>query len=342
MQLWVDAVLIVVIALLIDRFIGEVPNSIHPLRWMGNLLGAIDRRIKNRGTRMTSVLGFLSYLLVFTLFSGIGLFLTTLCRYYVSDLVSPEVGEVLWIVVTAFIFKISFAIFSFRKHCDPIRKDLDDGRVEDAAAKVQMIVSRNTKGMDAEHIASSCCETVSENLVDSVYSPVLYFGLFGIPGAVMFRCANLMDAMWGYLNEKYGRLGFFPAKFDDVLGFITSRVSPYFVALAGMIMHMDWRAAVPAAKAEHTKTPSPNSGWSMTAVAAVLGISMEKKGVYVMGAGPMPTTEDVRRCCRLVGLFSVLFLLTVGLILYVLLGVHVQCFAEGITYDILQWIGGFF
>ncbi len=342
MQLWVDAVLIVVIALLIDRFIGEVPNSIHPLRWMGNLLGAIDRRIKNRGTRMTSVLGFLSYLLVFILFSGIGLFLTTLCRYYVSDLVSPEVGEVLWIVVTAFIFKISFAIFSFRKHCDPIRKDLDDGRVEDAAAKVQMIVSRNTKGMDAEHIASSCCETVSENLVDSVYSPVLYFGLFGIPGAVMFRCANLMDAMWGYLNEKYGRLGFFPAKFDDVLGFITSRVSPYFVALAGMIMHMDWRAAVPAAKAEHTKTPSPNSGWSMTAVAAVLGISMEKKGVYVMGTGPMPTTEDVRRCCRLVELSSVLFLLTVGLILYVLLGVHVQCFAEGITYDILQWIGGFF
>ena len=342
MQLWVDAVLIVVLALLIDRFIGEVPNSIHPLRWMGNLLGAIDRRIKNRGTRMTSVLGFLSYLLVFILFSGIGLFLTTLCRYYVSDLISPEVGEVLWIVVTAFIFKISFAIFSFRKHCDPIRKDLDEGRVEDAAAKVQMIVSRNTKGMDAEHIASSCCETVSENLVDSVYSPVLYFGLFGIPGAVMFRCANLMDAMWGYLNEKYGRLGFFPAKFDDVLGFITSRVSPYFVALAGMIMHMDWRAAVPAAKAEHTKTPSPNSGWSMTAVAAVLGISMEKKGVYVMGTGPMPTTEDVRRCCRLVELSSVLFLLTVGLILYVLLGVHVQCFAEGITYDILQWIGGFF
>ena len=340
MSIWIDAVLIVVLALLIDRFIGEVPNAIHPLRWMGNLLGAIDRRIRNRGTRMTSVLGFLSYLLVFILFSGIGLLITTVCRYYVSDIVSPEVGEVLWIIASAFIFKISFAIFSFRKHCDPIRKDLDEGRVEDAAAKVQMIVSRNTKGMDAEHIASSCCETVSENLVDSVYSPVLYFGLFGIPGAVMFRCANLMDAMWGYLNEKYGRLGFFPAKFDDVLGFITSRVSPYFVALAGMILHMDWRASVPAAKAEHTKTPSPNSGWSMTAVAAVLGISMEKRGVYVMGTGPMPTTEDVRRCCRLVELSSVLFLLTVGLIFYVVLGVHVQCFAEGVTFDILEWIGG--
>lgn len=338
LDLWIDAALVVVLALLIDRFIGEVPNSIHPLRWMGNLLGAIDRRIGNRTSKRTSVLGFLSYLLVFLLFSGIALFITTVCRFYVSDLVSPVVGEVLWIVVSAFIFKISFAIFSFRKHCDPIRKDLDEGRVEDAAAKVQMIVSRNTKGMDPEHIASSCCETVSENLVDSVYSPVFYFGLFGIPGAVMFRCANLMDAMWGYLNEKYARLGFFPAKFDDVLGFITSRVSPYFVALAGMILKMDWRASVPAAKAEHTKTPSPNSGWSMTAVAAVLGISMEKKDVYVMGTGPMPTTDDVRRCCRLVELSSMLFLLTVGLVCYIILGVHVQMFAEGLMFDLLELI----
>ena len=94
MSIWIDAVLIVVLALLIDRFIGEVPNAIHPLRWMGNLLGAIDRRIRNRGTRMTSVLGFLSYLLVFILFSGIGLLITTVCRYYVSDIVSPEVGLV--------------------------------------------------------------------------------------------------------------------------------------------------------------------------------------------------------------------------------------------------------
>lgn len=342
MQLWVDAVLVVVLALLIDRFIGEVPNSVHPLRWMGNLLGAIDRRISDRASRFTSVLGFLSYLLVFVIFSGLGLTITTVCRIIVSDAVSPVVGEALWIIATAFIFKVSFAIFSFRCHCRPICGDLDGGRVEDAASKVQMIVSRDTRGMDAEHIASSCCETVSENLVDSVYSPVLYFGILGIPGAVMFRCANLMDAMWGYLNERYGRLGFFPAKFDDVLGFLTSRVSPYFVALAGMILGMDWRAAVPAARMEHGKTPSPNSGWSMTAVSATLGISMEKRGVYVMGSGRLPTTDDVRRCCRLVELSSMLFLLTVGLILYVLVGVHVQVLCEDLTYRAIEGFLGLF
>ena len=308
MVLWLDAILVVVLALAIDRYIGEVPNSVHPLRWMGNILAAIDRHVSCRGSRKAILIGLLSYLLVFLLFTGIGLLLTSLVRYGLSAAVSPLAGEIAWIVVTAVLFKISFAIFSFRKHCDPICADLDAGRTEDAAAKVQMIVSRNTKGMDAEHIASSCCETVTENLVDSIYSPVLYFG---------------------YLNDKYALLGRFPAKFDDVLGFVTSRASPYFIALAGMMLGMDWRASVPAAKAEHTMTPSPNSGWSMTAAAAVLGISMEKRGVYVMNGGhPMPTTADVRRCCRLIELSAIIYLLLVGIILYGLIGIQVQLFAE--------------
>ena len=66
----------------------------------------------------------------------------------------------------------------------------------------------------------------------------------------------------------------------------------------------------------------------MTAVAATLGISMEKRGVYVMGTGPMPTTDDIRRCCRLVELTSIIYMLTVTFILYALFGIHVQAFVE--------------
>ena len=67
MELWIDGVLIIIAALLIDRFIGELPNSVHPLRWMGNILGFIDRHISRRDTAATSAIGFLSYLLVFVL-----------------------------------------------------------------------------------------------------------------------------------------------------------------------------------------------------------------------------------------------------------------------------------
>ena len=323
-----DAALIVVLAILIDAVIGEVPNAIHPLRWIGNTVSFLDRHIKRTSKAATRFKGFLSYLFVFLLFGTIAILILALVRHYL--------GEWAWIIVSALFFKVSFAVFSFRRHCKPIQQDLRNGDLDAAAAKTQMIVSRNTKGMDAEHIASSCTETITENLVDSVVSPTTYFGLLGMPGAIMFRCANLMDAMWGYLNEKFGNLGFFVAKLDDVLGFIGSRISIVFVTITAMIMGMDWRSVIPMARAGKNLTPSPNSSWSMVACAAALGIRMEKKGVYVMGKGDMPTVDDITRCYHLVELTSIIFILLVTLPLFAFVGVHVQLFFE----DALLMLGG--
>ncbi len=313
---------IVVLAIVIDAVIGELPNAVHPLRWTGNVVGWLDRHFKRTGAFATKLKGFLGYLITFSIFFIVSLVLTALAHHYL--------GWIGWVIVSAFVFKVSFAIFSFRKHCKPIQRDLMNGDLDAAAAKTQMIVSRKTAGMDAEHIASSCTETISENLVDSVVSPTTYFGIFGVFGSSMFRCANLMDAMWGYINEKYGNLGYFVAKFDDVLGFITSRISIVFVVLSAFLMRMDWRSVIPMAKAGSKLTPSPNSSWSMVACAAALGISMEKKDVYVMGKGPMPTSDDITRCYKLVELTSILFMLIVTLPLFAFIGIHVQLFFENL------------
>ena len=322
MELWLSAVCIVVGAILIDAVIGEVPNAIHPLRWTGNLVYFLDRHIKRTSKFATRLKGFFSYLIVAGLYLFIALSIIALSREYLNEYV--------WIVLSAFVFKVSFAVFSFRRHVKPIQKDLLNGDLEAAAEKTQMIVSRKTKGMDAEHIASSCTETISENLVDSVISPTMYFGIFGIPGAIIFRCANLMDAMWGYINEKYGDLGFFVAKFDDVLGFVSSRISPVFVTIAAFILRMDWKPVISMAREGKNLTPSPNSSWSMVACAAALGIRMEKVGVYVMGKGEMPTVNDITRCYHLVEFTSLLFILCITLPLYVFLGVHVQIWFEDV------------
>ena len=322
MELWLSAILIVLLAVIIDATIGEVPNAIHPLRWTGNLVAFLDRHIRRTSKLATNLKGFFAYVIVACLYLFIALSIIALSREYLNEYV--------WIVLSAFVFKVSFAVFSFRRHVKPIQRDLENGDLEAAAAKTQMIVSRKTKGMDAEHIASSCTETITENLVDSVMSPTLYFGLLGIPGAIIFRCANLMDAMWGYLNEKYGDLGFFVAKFDDVLGFISSRLSPLFVTIAAFLMGMEWRPVIRMAREGKDLTPSPNSSWSMVACAAALGIRMEKVGVYVMGKGEMPTVKDITRCYHLVEFTSLLFIFLVTLPLYVFLGIHVQLWFEGI------------
>lgn len=335
MPFWADALIIILLAILIDRFIGEPPNKFHPLRWMGNVLGWIDRRLKKRKGLWAATLGFLSYLLVLLLFGGLALLTTSCIRIYVPD----PYGEVLWIMVSAMILKVSFAIFSFRKHCEPICKDLEEGKIEAAADKVQMIVSRDTKGMDSEHIASSCCETISENYADSVCTPVFYAGILGIPGAFMFRCANLMDAMWGYKNEEYGDLGHFPARWDDVLGFMTSRVSALFIALGAILLRLNWRDAINTALKENDMTPSPNSGWPMTATAGALDISMEKKGVYIMNSEkPLPNQDDVRRCLSLIELSSILFILIVTAPLYMFIGVYVQVFVEDLLISGIEWV----
>ena len=284
MQLWADAILIAVLALVIDRCLGDPSNRYHPLRWMGNILNAIDNRVKRRQSKTAVLMGFLSYLFVLLLFGGVALLITGGVRillggFYPFEIagVQLSVGELLWILVTAYLTKITFALFAFRRFCKPIEEDLNNGDLDAAAAKTQMMVNRKMAGMDLPHITSSCCETISENLVDSVVSPLMYFGIFGLPGAVAFRCANLMDAMWGRLNEKYKDIGHFPARWDDVLGFIPSRLSPLFVGFAAWLMRIKGRKpAMKAAMREHTKTPSPNSGWPMTATAAAMGVSFEK------------------------------------------------------------------
>ena len=316
------------LAFVIDAVIGDVPNAVHPLRWMGNLLDKIDKKITRKSRRSTIAKGFLSYMLVLFIFAFVSLFILALIRTQIGLIGSVNMGELIWIVVCAFMFKLTFAVYSFRRHCRPIQKDLRNDDLVNAASKVQMIVSRKTEGMDAEHISSCCAETISENYADSVCSPAFYYSIFGIFGAWMFRCVNLMDAMWGYLNEKYGDLGYFPAKFDDILGYITSRISIIFIAAASIFVGGSPRNAISVAMSEHGKTPSPNSGWPMTAAAGALGFRMEKEGVYVMGKGGMPTVQDISRCYKLVEMAALLFFILVAIPIYMTVGIHIQVFME--------------
>jgi adenosylcobinamide-phosphate synthase len=333
------------LALLIDLVAGDVPNAVHPLRWMGNILNRLDKSITRKNRRGTVFKGFLSYLLVLFIFAFVTLTVLALIRVKTGGdpidlgiLGMTSIGEILWIIVCAFIFKLTFAVISFRRHCGPIQRDILNGDNEAAAAKVQMIVSRDTRGMDAEHIASSCAETISENYADSIVSPTFYFGLLGMFGAWMFRCCNLMDAMWGYLNEKYGDLGYFPAKFDDVLGYVTARISIVFIALASVFVRGSPRKAISTAMEQHNMTPSPNSGWPMTAAAGALGISMEKKDVYVMGHGSLPTVKDISRCLVLIEIAAVLFFVLVTVPLFVFVGVHVQVYIEDMIIKLFEAI----
>lgn len=159
------------------------------------------------------------------------------------------------------------------------------------------IVSRDTTGLTADDIRQASLESLAENLSDSVIAPLFWFALFGLPGAAVYRFANTADAMWGYRGD-WEWAGKFAARADDLLSLVPARVTA-FILICGGTNHCNLLRLWHEAK----RTPSPNSGWPMSALALRLGIRLEKRGVYVLNAqGSAPSSSDVGRAVRLVSL----------------------------------------
>jgi adenosylcobinamide-phosphate synthase len=144
-------------------------------------------------------------------------------------------------------------------------------------------------------VRESAIESLAENLNDSVVAPLFWFVVAGLPGAALYRFANTADAMWGYRGERHGRdwtwAGKWAARADDVLSWVPARLT---AVLFGALRR--W----PTLAGEAGRTPSPNSGWPMAAMALALGVRLNKPGVYSLnGVGRAPVAADTARALRL-------------------------------------------
>ena len=128
--------------------------------------------------------------------------------------------------------------------------------------------------------------------------------LFGLPGAAVYRFANTADAMWGYRGTYRGQhwewAGKWAARADDVLSWLPARLTAALIASR----RIAWKTLA----AEARKTPSPNSGWPMAAMALALGITLRKPGVYRLNpAGAEPDAAHVGAAQRLAGRVVTIF-----------------------------------
>jgi adenosylcobinamide-phosphate synthase len=184
---------------------------------------------------------------------------------------------------------------------------LKDG-VQNGRAKVKMLVSRDTAKLEREHILSAGYESMTENLTDSIISPLFYFSLFGLAGAAIFRATNTMDAMLGYRDERE-RLGWCSARMDDILNFVPARLTVLLLLLY-FAFEGKFSDAVRVMRRDGHKRPGFNGGIVMAAMAGGTGIRFEKPGVYTIGDGERTLDEagsDIIRTCRVVTItFTVL------------------------------------
>lgn len=285
------------IALAVDRWLGEPPAALHPVVWMGNYLGAIGSRVAPRMHAARPVdlpmffIGALTWCVGAACAWGVAMALQTLVVQWLAP----------WAValLLGLLLKPLFAWRMLRDEVLAVEAalavSLDAGRKQ-----LARLVSRDVSSLSEREVRESAIESLAENLNDSLVAPVFWFVLFGLPGAALYRFANTADAMWGYRGERNGRdwtwLGKWAARADDVLSWVPARITVVLLALAAW----RWPTGAAGLSGEARRTPSPNSGWPMAAMALLLGVRLAKPGVYALNAeGRAPSAADMQRTAQL-------------------------------------------
>jgi adenosylcobinamide-phosphate synthase len=208
---------------------------------------------------------------------------------------------VLPLLLSAFLLKSTFAMRCLLEVSADIGRMIESD-MEGAKAMLPALVGRDTASLTSGQASSAVIESLSENYVDGILSPIFYYILFapfglGLEAALAFKAISTMDSMVGYKTKGLKEIGFAGAKADDLANFIPARLSILLIALAKPGRAA---AAIHAALRDHSATPSPNSGWPMAACAGSLGIRLEKPGYYVLEADGKPaSTSDVPRALGL-------------------------------------------
>lgn len=260
-------ILVLLVAVLLDLVYGEPPGRIHPVVWMGRLAGFLEDHAPASHRRLY---GALMVLIAASSFTAAGAILS-------------HTEHPLAILASAYLLKSTFSLRMLVSEALRIQRCLQEGCLEAAIGMLKSFVSRDTTGFDSEKVCSAVIESVSENYVDSILSPLFYYALFGLPGALAYKVVNTLDSMIGYTTPEYADLGFPAARLDDVLNYIPARLSALFISLASFST-----TPLQAALREHRATPSPNSGWPMAAAACALDVALEKPGVYRLNQGGVP------------------------------------------------------
>src|SRR6185369_17954835 len=89
--------------------------------------------------------------------------------------------------------------------------------------------------------------------------------------------------------EYFGKVA---ARLDDLMNLVPARLAGVAIVLAAVVT-ADSVGALRALARDRARTESPNAGWTMAAMAGALGVMLEKPGVYRLGSGPLPGSDDI-------------------------------------------------
>ena len=299
-----EPIVIVAFALGIDFVFGDPKNRYHPTAWIGTLIAKLTPLAKNQNTYVEKLGG----IFVVAITVGVVVTLLSILDTGISLLTTDWVTIVVSGVVVVILLKTTIAIRGMEKHAKAVLESLDQNNLDMARTNLSMIVKRNTKNLDKNHVISGVLESISENTVDGVTGPLFYFALFGLPGAFVYRVINTVDSMIGYKTDIFKNIGWFGATCDTILNYIPSRLTGLVMIISAAILQNNWKESYKIMIRDGKKTESPNAGYPMAALAGALETKFEKINHYKLGNGEIIlTTEHVNSALTMMKLTSILF-----------------------------------
>ncbi len=319
----IHAAAILFVAFTLDLILGDPVLPFHPVRLMGAVIGFMERvllRVKLSGLLGGTIL----------VVGVVGLFVGA---YLAARLFLTGFHPWLATPLDLYLSYSCLALTDLLKHAMPVGEALDRGDLTQARAALQEIVGRDTGYLNSAGVARGAVESVAENFVDGVLSPLFWFSagaiLFqplqfleftagGVCAMLCFKAVSTLDSMIGYRHRHYLLFGRPAARLDDLLNLIPARLSLVLLFLGAVVSGESGWAGWKIAMRDRLQHPSPNAGHPESFVAGALGIRLGGPTIYQEGTVEKPWLgngnaevgpDHIRKCCRLIYRSSLIALL---------------------------------
>ncbi|MDQ0859463.1 adenosylcobinamide-phosphate synthase CbiB [Bacillus sp. V2I10] len=265
-----QTVLLILMSVMLDLIIGDPKWLPHPVILFGKIISTIEKAW-NKGSRKKLKGIILAAFLPFSVFI-ISLFLLKLL-YAISYLLGTA--------IEIYLISTTIAIKGLRDAAMEVYHPLKSGDLSEARKKLGFIVGRDTDGLRSPEVVRGTVETVAENTVDAIISPLFFAIIGGAPLALAYRAVNTLDSMVGYKNERFKDFGFGSARLDDLMNLLPARICTVCMWLGSYFMkEMRGKYAISITRRDASKHPSPNSGWPEAMTAGLLGVQLGGVNIY--------------------------------------------------------------
>jgi adenosylcobinamide-phosphate synthase len=266
---------------LLDQLLGDPPGWPHPVRWIGRLIGFLEKLLRKQ---FPERVGGALLLVLVVLVTG-GVVATAL-------LLAERWHPFARLAIATLMVYYGLATRSLARETGAVLDALRANDLVDSRKRLSFIVGRDTADLPPEQICRACIETVAENTADGIVAPLFYAALAGPIGLWIYKAINTLDSMVGYKNARYRRFGTASARTDDLANYLPARLTWLLLSVAAGWVGGNMRQAFRIGWRDGRKHPSPNSAWSEAAMAGALGVQLGGCSTYQGVASEKPLLGD--------------------------------------------------